>query len=176
MEVIADVRSQPRSTYAPQFDEVSLRNALRAKGIQYVPMGEELGGRPSGPGMYDKDGHVQYDRVAASEKFKHGLERLLTGSSGHRVAILCTEEDPTNCHRRLLIGPVLRGHGVEVEHLRGDGSIQSEADVGADERLRYPERYQETLFDHEEDQWRSIRSVSGGIPRPSSSASSRPLE
>ncbi len=171
VQAVADVRSQPSSSFAPQYNRRELTRTLVETGVQYVFLGRELGGRPNGPGMYDRDGHVLYERVAASELFSTGLRRLMSGSEKARVAMMCSEEDPTNCHRRLLIGRVLRGHGAEVLHLRGDGTIQTEAEVSAQERLRYPDRYQETLFGHEEAEWRSIRSVSGGTRRPTSSAS-----
>lgn len=158
--VLADVRSHPSSAYAPQFNELALADTLRSRGIRYVPMGAELGGRPTGAGMYDKDGRVQYDRVAATPRFQAGVARLVAGSRVHRVAILCSEEDPTNCHRRLLVGRVLRTQGVVVEHLRGDGTIQTEDEVAAAERVKYPERYQQSLFGARENEWKSIQSVS----------------
>lgn len=171
VNVVADVRSQPRSTFAPQFDESNLRATLDSFGIGYVPMGRELGGRPSGEGMYDKDGHVLYNRVAATDRFQVGIRRLVAGSREYLVAVLCSEEDPVNCHRRLLVGRVLRDQGVEVLHIRADGRIQSETEVAEQELLRYPERYQEPLFESKEATWRSIRSVSGGTRHPSSSGS-----
>jgi uncharacterized protein (DUF488 family) len=171
VEVVADVRSQPRSLFAPQFDESNLKESLDSSGIRYVSMGRELGGRPSGEGMYDKDGHVLYHRVAASDRFQEGIDRLIAGSRDFRVAVMCTEEDPVNCHRRLLVGRVLKGRGVEVQHLRGNGTVESEPEVAERELLRYPERFQEALFGEKETEWRSIRSVSGGTRHPSSSGS-----
>jgi uncharacterized protein (DUF488 family) len=171
VQVLVDVRSQPTSAFAPQFDRVRLTEDLETSGIRYVFLGTELGGRPQGPGMYDKDGHVLYGRVADSDRFKDGVRRLTTGIEQYRIAVMCSEEDPTNCHRRLLVGRVLRMQGVDVQHLRADGSMQTEAEVAAAERLRYPDRYQEKLFGGEETEWRSIRSVSGGTRRPTSSAS-----
>lgn len=171
VEVVADVRSQPRSLFAPQFDESNLKAILETSGIGYVPMGRELGGRPSGEGMYDKDGHVLYDRVAASDRFLDGIERLISGGRDFVVAVMCSEEDPINCHRRLLIGRVLGGRGVAVQHLRSNGTIESEEEVAERELRRYPERFQEALFGEKETKWRSIRSVSGGTRHPSSSGS-----
>ena len=40
------------------------------------------------------------------------------------VALMCAEEDPARCHRRLLIGPVLEELGVRLVHIRGDGPVQ----------------------------------------------------
>jgi uncharacterized protein (DUF488 family) len=73
--------------------------------------------------------------------------------------LLCSEEDPSKCHRHLLIGRVLRDRGVAVSHIRGDGCIQTEADLDSQETDTSP---QTALFEitSEERQWRSIRSVS----------------
>ena len=41
------------------------------------------------------------------------------------VALMCAEEDPAKCHRALLIGPALEEHGVDLLHIRAEGSVQS---------------------------------------------------
>jgi len=127
--IVVDTRSQPYSKYSPQFNQRALKTALVAHGIRYLYMGRELGGRPKGAEFYDSQGHVLYDRVAASDVFQQGIARLEKGLGEFRVAILCGEESPVRCHRRLLIGRVLGERGVEVEHIRGNGSLQSEADL-----------------------------------------------
>ena len=89
-----------------------------------------------------------------------------------RMALMCGEEDPTNCHRRLLVGRVLRGRGVEVMHIRAAGRVQSEEEVAAEETFRKT-KGQLTLFDMEEpDAWKSTRSVLPRKAPPSSSESS----
>jgi uncharacterized protein (DUF488 family) len=44
--------------------------------------------------------------------------------------MLCSEEDPRICHRRLLVGRVLTTRGIPVRHIRGDGSVVREEDLG----------------------------------------------
>ena len=129
IEVVADVRSHPSSRHNPQFNRNSLRSSLLAAGIDYVFLGQELGGRPPEPELHDARGRVLYAEVAKSERFAAGLERLLTGATRYRVAILCSEENPENCHRRLLVGRVLADRGITVLHIRGDGSVVSEEDL-----------------------------------------------
>jgi hypothetical protein len=46
---------------------------------------------------------------------------------------MCSEEDPHQCHRRLLIARVLAERGIEVRHIRGDGRAQTEAELALDE-------------------------------------------
>lgn len=39
--------------------------------------------------------------------------------------MLCSEEDPLDCHRGLMIAPELQDLGITTLHLRGDGSMES---------------------------------------------------
>jgi uncharacterized protein (DUF488 family) len=142
VEVVADIRSQPFSRYNPQFNREKFRAGLLDAGIQYVFLGAELGGRPPEPEFYDSAGHVRYGAVAAAERFHSGLRRLLAESDRRRVAMLCSEEDPRRCHRRLLVARVLVSQGISVRHIRGDGSVVREEDLGT----LPPEMDQGTLF------------------------------
>ena len=129
IEVLADVRSQPYSRHNPQFRRDNLRASVEQAGLRYVFLGTELGGRPPEPEFYDAKGHARYDLVAQTERFQAGLERLLTGAATYRVAIMCSEEDPSRCHRRMLVTRALIGREVEVRHLRGDGRVVTEAEL-----------------------------------------------
>lgn len=163
IEVIVDARSAPYSRYTPHFNKESLKASLAEQRIKYLFMGEELGGRPRDPECYDEQGHVLYGKVAASASFRRGIARVEKGVREYRVALLCAEENPAGCHRKLLVARVLARQGVAVRHIRGDGLWEPEED---------PERSagQLALFGEEETEgWRSIRSVSPGRPRPSSS-------
>lgn len=173
IDVLVDVRSSPFSRYAPQFNEPELRSAAKAAGIGYVPMGANLGGRPADPALYDAEGHVDYERVAQQPFFRRGIARLLDGIKTHRVAILCSEENPTDCHRRLLVGRVLDGHGVGVVHLRGDGRLQPETEgFGIEPDDPAKQLDMGMAPPSKEKPWRSIRSVSrSGRPLTSSEPS-----
>jgi hypothetical protein len=81
---------------------------------------------------------------------------------------MCSEEDPTGCHRHLLVARVLANRGWNVVHVRSDHSLQP-YDSMADVRSR---RHQQTaLFagDDEDVSWRSLRSVSRSGALPTSS-------
>ena len=132
IDVLADVRSQPYSRYNPQFRRENLKTALEQAGLGYVFLGAELGGRPPEPEFHDASGHVRYDLVRQTKRFRGGLDRLLTGAASYRVAIMCSEEDPARCHRRRLITPALVAAGVEVRHIRGDGRVVAEGDLEPD--------------------------------------------
>src|ERR1700682_2522039 len=154
VQAVADTRSQPYSEYASHFDQKPLKKTLEAEGIRYVFLGRELGGRPDGDEFYDDDGHVLYGRVAETELFQEGLSRLEKGIREYKVAMLCAEENPAACHRRLLVGRVLLERGIQVSHIRGDGRIQTEDEVAAETD---PNRNQLALFQKDEaEPWKSI--------------------
>ncbi|MGD0454075.1 MAG: DUF488 domain-containing protein [Solirubrobacteraceae bacterium] len=154
VEFIVDVRSYPYSRIAPQFNREELDVALRGVGMRYLFLGEELGGRPSREEQYDEHGHARYDSMAEEAGFQAAVQRLLSGCREHRVALLCSEGQPSECHRRLLVGKVLADHGVQLRHILPNGVVHQEDVVLLDSGDG-----QETLFG-EEMAWRSTRSVS----------------
>jgi uncharacterized protein (DUF488 family) len=131
IEVVADLRSQPRSRFNPQFDRRSLERALAAAGFRYVWLGDALGGRPTEPELRDRDGQVDYASVAATDRFHAGIDRLLELAAGARLAMMCSEADPRGCHRRMLVTPALTGRSVQVIHLMGDGTSISEEELAS---------------------------------------------
>lgn len=171
IQVLVDVRSSPYSQYVSHFNSNPLATAVKKAGIKYTFMGKELGGRPDGDEFYDDHNHVLYNLVAESSFFLNGIERLIEGGKTYRVAIMCSEEDPTSCHRHLLIGRVLTGQGVNLLHIRGDGHIQTEQELTApQEEASYEESlWGESVPVKEEEIWRSIRPVSRKKQPPNSS-------
>ncbi len=130
---IADVRSAPYSRRLPQYHREELECMLREAGIAYVFLGDQLGGRPGSPSLYDAEGRVDYLRVRATPAFQQGLDRLCFVAERDRVALLCGEEDPLDCHRGLMITPALGERGVHPGHVRKDGRIETTAAM--EERL-----------------------------------------
>jgi len=160
VQVLVDVRSHPYSRFAPHFDTRGLKDAVTGAAVKYLFLGKELGGRPEGPGFYDAEGYVLYWRVAESPLFLEGIQRLENGIQKFRVAMMCSEEDPTGCHRRLLVGRVLKGRGVQLDHVRGDGRLQAEADLEAVE-LRKRGNGQTAMFEAAAPPppWRSVHPI-----------------
>ena len=158
VDTLIDTRSFPFSKYASQFNQDSLKRILEQNEIKYLFLGKELGGRPKDPTFYDEDGHVLYWKVAACRDFQLGIEQLLYCIAKSIVAILCSEENPSNCHRRLLISRVLESHGVCIKHIRGNGTIQPEYEL---EFLNSAGAKQLSIFSqqNEEKTWRSTQSV-----------------
>lgn len=159
VDVVVDIRSSPQSRYASQFNAPTLRDALRTRRIRYLEMGRELGGRPDDPAYYDGDGHVRYDRLAASAPFQRGIDRLVHGSHDHVIAVMCSEEDPANCHRWRLVGRVLATRGIDMAHIRGDGTVDTNEQVADADVRQHRDLYQMPLFDGASPRWRSTKPV-----------------
>jgi hypothetical protein len=124
---VADVRSRPYSSRLPHFSRPELEAALVEYDFAYAFFGDSLGGRPGKKSLYDADGRVDYERVRQTAAFQCGLDRLIQGGETHRVAMLCAEEDPLDCHRGLMIAPALVERGIAPQHVRGDGTVESTA-------------------------------------------------
>ncbi len=124
VSAIADVRSVPYSRYNPQFNREALERSLRDHGISYVYLGKELGARSDDPSCY-KDGQVQFPMVARTPLFRLGIDRVILGSTQYRIALMCAEKDPLNCHRSLLVSRDLNDRGVDVVHILSDGQTES---------------------------------------------------
>jgi uncharacterized protein (DUF488 family) len=125
---IADVRSSPRSRRFPHFSQDQLREELRLDGVSYVFLGKELGGRPEARALYC-DGVADYEKMANTPEFAAGLERVVNGAKTYRIALLCSERDPLDCHRCLLVGRALAERGVRVGHILDDATIVPHAQI-----------------------------------------------
>jgi uncharacterized protein (DUF488 family) len=161
IEVLVDTRSHPYSRHAPHFNAPTVKEALSMDGIGYLFLGGELGGRPQEEIFYDTKGRVDYTMVERSRPFLDGIKRLEQEVRTSTVVLLCSEEDPTHCHRRLLVGRVLEELGFTLRHIRGDGSIHIEGEMDGGQPVLFPET--------EVSPRKSIRSVSRRRRRPSSS-------
>jgi len=117
---IADVRSTPFSQYTPHFNRDTLPAELRQDKIAYVFLGEELGGRPNATQFF-RDGIADYEKMSRADSFAVGLERVVEGAKKYRIALMCSEQDPLECHRCLLVGRALNQMGVTVRHILGGG-------------------------------------------------------
>jgi uncharacterized protein (DUF488 family) len=129
---IADVRSVPFSRRFPWFSSRALSERLHSKGIAYVMVGDALGGRPANPALY-RDGIADYEAMAATPDFRAGLDRVIAEMAQHRVCLMCSEREPLDCHRCLLVGRVMAQRGWSIGHILGDGSIEPHS--ATEERL-----------------------------------------
>ncbi len=124
IEAVVDVRSYPYSKFVPHFNRESLKEALQARGIEYIWMGDKLGGKFT-LGKHKElrlpSGKIDWEKVKKADFFLRGIEELCRLAQEKTVAIMCAEENPARCHRGFLITPVLLEKGVEVFHIRKNG-------------------------------------------------------
>ena len=115
-ELLADVRSTPYSRFNPQFRRDALAASLSQNGIEYLFLGEELGARSKDRACYEQ-GRVSYRKLADTELFRQGIERLLVAAKTHTTAIMCAEKDPLDCHRTILVARALQARGESIAHI-----------------------------------------------------------
>ncbi len=127
IDEVIDVRSSPYSRYNPHFNYNALEMALEAAGVAYTFLGGELGGRPADRSCYDDDGRVLYDRLADTDSFQDGISYVLRHADECRTVLMCSEKDPLDCHRALLIAGTLADRGAAVEHIIADGVLETHA-------------------------------------------------
>ncbi len=102
IDVIADVRSSPYSSYYKEYNQDILKKTLKENSILYVFLGKELGARPSDKSVY-KEGIVDFSLVKNLSIFQEGISRLEKGLKDYNIALLCAEKDPIQCHRTILV-------------------------------------------------------------------------
>ncbi|MCE5315482.1 MAG: DUF488 domain-containing protein [Armatimonadota bacterium] len=122
IQVLVDVRSDPYSRYASQFNKTEFSRHVDAAGITYRYSGNAIGGKPKDPSLLTASGKPDYDKLAATEPFQDELRAIVEIAQTKRVAIMCSEADPMGCHRERILAQVLRSWGVDVKHIMPDGN------------------------------------------------------
>jgi len=128
IQALADVRSSPYSRHHSQFNKETLKKALDTQGLNYVYLGRELGGRTEDRSCYE-NGQIRYERVAQTELFQSGIERIIRGADQYHIALMCAEKDPIRCHRFLLVSRTLANHKVDIQHILADGQLESHSNA-----------------------------------------------
>lgn len=149
INIVVDVRSVPYSRYCSQFDKNVVSAALQAVNIQYMFLGRELGARPDDLACYE-GGFVDFKRIARRKEFKDGLQRLLTDIGKYYIVLMCTEKEPLECHRTILICRNLKEHKLCIKHILEDGRIEDHHDT--ERRLVKMLKIEPTLFEPEKTQ------------------------
>lgn len=119
VSVLADARSVPYSRYNPQFNRESLAESVQAAGLEYLYLGDMLGGRVSG------DRFSGYAALRRTTSFKEGLAALVNVAASSTTAMMCAEQDPIGCHRAFLVSQALEQRRVHVEHILSSGQLES---------------------------------------------------
>lgn len=129
IEYLIDVRTAPYSKFKPDFSKDLLQYHIERAGIRYLFMGDTLGGQPKEPACHT-DGKVDYDKVRVQPFFQKGLERLRKAFEQRcRVALMCSEGRPEQCHRSKLIGEALAAASIPIWHIDEDGGLLTQTQV-----------------------------------------------
>jgi uncharacterized protein (DUF488 family) len=124
VSALVDVRSAPFSRFNPQFNKDVLQRQLGQYSIQYIFLGRELGARSKDPSCYE-NGKVQFKRLAKTELFQQGVERISRGLCDFRIALMCAEKEPLDCHRTILVADALTRQGMSVSHILTTGALET---------------------------------------------------
>lgn len=146
---IADVRSTPFSKFCPQFNQNEIKMFLNKHGIYYIPMGEEFGARQKDMSLYTTEGYLDFEKTAKSDNFLTGIERISTGiDKGLNIAFMCTEKDPIDCHRNILVANAFYKNDYKIQNILANGDIENQEHL--QNRLLdmyFPDRAQLTFID-----------------------------
>jgi uncharacterized protein (DUF488 family) len=124
VNILCDVRSVPYSRYRPDFSRRDLKQHLNKSGIKYAFFGNELGARPKERSVY-VGGQAVHNLIAEKDFFRFGLDRLKKGIADHNLALLCSEREPLECHRSILVCrhlPEVKNH---IAHIHTDGHVET---------------------------------------------------
>jgi uncharacterized protein (DUF488 family) len=127
VETVADVRSRPYSRFAPQYSTRSLRTSLADAGIGYLFLGAELGGKPQSGEV--AAARLDYATRIREPSFQAGIAQLLAATKQARVALLCRERDPLECHRLHLICRYLAPEQLDIRHILPDGRVEPQRET-----------------------------------------------
>ncbi len=114
VQTVVDCRTKPRSRWS-HFNAEKLAMHLSSMDINYEFRGNNLGGLA---------GNVDFDETLDEMKCR--------AEHGERIALICSEGKPEECHRGTILAPELEKRGIAIEHLlyvkRSDGYEQLSAD------------------------------------------------
>lgn len=128
---LIDVRSSPFSKWVPQFNRGVIETSLNGSTIKYAYLGDDIGGRPINDSCYDEEGYFDYHKMALMPQFIKGLHRLISANEQHlKVAVMCSEANPSECHRSKLIGRELFfGAEIAMAHIVAPNKIRTQVDI-----------------------------------------------
>lgn len=131
IKFLIDVRSSPFSKWAPHFNRGTIENLLNGFPIRYAYLGDVIGGRPLDDSCYDKEGFFDYHKMALMPQFIEGLKRLISANEQQlKVAVMCSESNPAECHRSKLIGRELYfGANIEMAHIIAPFKTRSQIEI-----------------------------------------------
>ncbi len=123
IDELVDVRTSPYSRWAADFNREKLEMDLEDAGIGYSHMGGALGGRPTSHDLYDPEGIADYERMSATKDFEDDIEQVARIAEDRVVCLLCSERQPEDCHRTLLVAEALVSREISAHHILVTGDL-----------------------------------------------------
>jgi len=102
ISMVIDVRRFPKSS-SSEYNRENLESRLLEFSIDYISMGETLGGLRSGG----------YPKHMETDSYQAGINQLLELAKGRNIVLMCKERSDSGCHRRYIV-ETLKGLGVDV--------------------------------------------------------------
>lgn len=151
IDYVLDVRSTPYSKYAENYNREILDEYLLSNKIHYSYMGAYFGARQENKTLYSQEGYLDFEKVRSAALFLKGVDNVKKGlSQGYNIALMCTEKDPFDCHRAIMVARGFELESFDVKHILFDGSLMDQKEL--DNRLLdkyFPDRNQLTIFDYD---------------------------
>ncbi len=144
---LVDVRSSPYSKFTPQFNKENLDTELKKEKVLYVYLGNKLGGRYLDPELLYPGGVVNYNKVMQQEEFCAGINNVIGNiKKGLKIALMCAEKNPLDCHRFLLVARALSNKGVRVKHILENGEVVLNEDLEKQLLQKYKRGFDQLSF------------------------------
>jgi len=133
IEYLIDVRTTPYSKWNQHFNQNDLKYYLKEHNIEYIFLGDKIGGLPSDKSCYTANGKIDYMLLKDKDFFKEGLERLVSANTKSiKVAAMCSETKPEECHRSKLIGKELLQQNIDMLHIINKDKLKTQSSINND--------------------------------------------
>ena len=127
---VLDVRSKPYSKHSQQFNKEKIKSELEKVNIAYKFMGEVFGARQKDKSLYSPEGYLDFEKVKNSPKFLESVAKIIEKiSNGENLSLMCSEKEPINCHRTILIAKAFYDKEIDIKHILIDGNIISQSKI-----------------------------------------------
>ena len=149
IQCVIDVRTMAYSKFHPQFNKEPLKYFLNSYGILYRQMKEAFGIVRPNSKLLNKEGYLDFTKIAQLPEFKEGIEQMIRGlEKGYHIAFMCAEKAPKDCHRSTLVARALKERGYDVQHILSNGTVETQDQLEKQLLEQYfPESSQMNLFD-----------------------------
>jgi|LGOV01.1.fsa_nt_gb uncharacterized protein (DUF488 family) len=127
ISVLYDIRVMPFSRYVPQYNQTTFPEELAKHEIEYEYR-KELGPRIEGDeSVYDNNG-FNYNVALSRDRIIKGLKNIVENhASLENIVIMATKREPLECHRFLILAPILKEMGYSVSHILPEETITTTA-------------------------------------------------